>query len=230
MKRTIEMALSELVETDKELKKFEGPAYRALALQVAHYLGLNTDLVTKGENSSAICIGRIVAMFRPIEGTEHIQVELVGPLYNLEGITFTYKKSNDVYPLVSMIAKAIGVMGITELQLLRRISELMSIANIDVTFTYGQVSKDSSVGQVGENNYGIIMEVEDPDIKSVKASFYLQAISQDLVIIATCKAASDIYDGMETKSENPARVVKEICDYVLETFKQILDLACRNSA
>lgn len=221
MERVIEMALSEFVETDKELKTFEGPAYRALALQVAHYLGLDKDLVTKGKNSSAICIGRIVAMFEPIEDTNHIQVELVGPLYNLEGITFTYKKANDVYPLVNMIAKAIGVMGITELQLLRRISELMSIANIDVTFTYGQVS---------ENNYGIIMEVEDPDIKGVKARFYVQAISQDLVIIATCKAASDIYDGMETKSENPARVVKEICDYVLETFKQILDLACRNSA
>lgn len=221
MERTIEMALSEFVETDKELKTFEGPAYRALALQVAHYLGLNTDLVTKGENSSAICIGRIVAMFKPIEDTDHIQVELVGPLYNLEGITFIYKEPKDVYPLVSMIAKAIGVMGITEFHLLRRISELMSIANIDVTFTYGQI---------GENTYGIIMEVEDPDIKGVKARFYLQAISQDLVIIATCKAVSDIYDGMETKSENAARVVKEVCDYVLDTFKQILDLACRNSA
>ena len=221
MERTIEMALSEFVETDKELKTFDGPAYRALALQVAHYLGLNTDLVTKGENSSAICVGRVVAMFRPIEDTEHIQVELVGPLYNLEGITFTYKEPKDIYPLVNMFVKATGVRDTTEFQLLRRISELMSIANIDVIFTYGQI---------GENTYGIIMEVEDPDIRGVKASFYLQAISQDLVIIATCKAASDIYDGMETKSENAARIVKEICDYVLETFKQILDLACRNSA
>ena len=221
MERVIETALSELVETDKELKTFDGPAYRALALQVAHYLGLNTDLVTKGENSSAICIGRIVAMFRPIEGTNHIQVELVGPLYNLEGITFTYKEHKDVYPLVNMIVKATGVSDTTEFQLLRRIQELMSIANIDLTFTYGQI---------GENNYGIIMEAEDPDIKGVKASFYLQAIESSLVIVATCKAASDIYDGIETRSENPARVTKEICDYVLETFKQILDLACRNSA
>ncbi len=160
-------------------------------------------------------------MFQPIEGTEHIQVELVGPLYNLEGITFIYKEPKDIYPLENMLTKATGVRDTTEFQLLRRIQELMSIANIDVAFTYGQI---------GENTYGIIMEVEDPDIKGVKARFYVQAISQDLVIIATCKAASNIYDGMETKSENAARVVKEVCDYVLETFKQILDLACRNSA
>lgn len=221
MERVIEMALSEFVETDKELKTFDGPAYRALALQVAHYLGLNTDLVTKGEKGAAICIGRLIALFQPIEDTNHIQVELVGPLYNLEGIIFIYKEPKDVYPLVNMFVKATGVRDTTEFQLLRRIQELMSIANIDVTFTYGQIS---------ENNYGVIMEVEDPDIKGVKARFYLQAISQDLAIIATCKAASDIYDGMETKSENAARVTKEICDYVLETFKQILDLACRNSA
>ena len=117
MERTIEMALSEFVETDKELKTFEGPAYRALALQVAHYLGLNTDLVTKGENSSAICVGRVVAMFKPIEGTDHIQVELVGPLYNLEGITFTYKEPKDIYPLVNMFVKATGVRDTTEFQL-----------------------------------------------------------------------------------------------------------------
>ena len=75
MERVIEVALSEFVKTDKELKTFDGPAYRALALQVAHYLGLDKDLVTKGKNSSAICIGRLVAMFEPIEDADHIQVE-----------------------------------------------------------------------------------------------------------------------------------------------------------
>lgn len=164
MKRAVEMALSEFVQTDKELKTFDGPAYRALALQVAYYLGLDTNLVTKGEKGAAICIGKVVAMFNPIEDTEHIQVELVGLLYDLEGVTFTYKKPSDIYPLVNMIAKATGARGTTEMQILRRIQAVMRRARLDASFTYGEIK---------ENTYGIIADLELPEIEKAKARFYL---------------------------------------------------------
>ena len=58
MERVVEMALSEFVETDKELKTFEGSTHKALAMQAAYYLGLNTDIVTTGEKASTICIAQ----------------------------------------------------------------------------------------------------------------------------------------------------------------------------
>lgn len=223
MERVIEMALSELVETDKELKTFDGPAYRALALQVAHYLGLDTNLVTKGENSSAICIGRTVAMFKPIEDTNHIQVELVGPLYDLEGVNFTYKKPKDIYPLVNMLVKASGARDTTEMQLLRGIQAVMRKSGVDVSFSYGEIS---------ENTYGVIVDIEYPEVEKAKARFYLQATQHDLETIVTCKAAFDIYDGLEAKNECASIAAKQACLYMLEMFTQVcgVDIKSRVAA
>lgn len=212
MERVIEMALSELVETDKELKTFDGPTYRALALQVAHYLGLDKDLVTKGKNSSAICIGRLVAMFKPIEDTNHIQVELIGPLYDLEGICFTYKQPSDIYPLVNMIVKASGARDTTEMQLLRRIQVTMRKSKVDVSFSYGEIA---------ENTYGVIIDLEYPEVENAKARFYLQATQHDLETIAICKAEADMCDGLETKNECSSIVAQEACLYMLEMFAQV---------
>lgn len=223
MERTIETALSEFVETDKELKTFDGPAYRALALQVAHYLGLDKDLVTKGKNSSAICIGRLVAMFEPIEDTNHIQVELVGPLYNLEGICFTYKQPRDIYPLVNMIVKASGARDTTEMQLLSRIQAVMRKSGVDSSFSYGEIA---------ENTYGVIVDIEYPEVEKAKARFYLQATQHDLETIVTCKAAFDIYDGLEAKNECASIATQEACLYMLEMFTQVcgIDIKSRVAA
>ena len=212
MKRAVEMALSEFVETDKELKTFEGSAHKALAMQAAYYLGLNTDIVTTGEKASAICIGRLIVMFRPIEDSEHIKVVLVGPLYDLEEITFMYKKPSDIYPLVNMIAKASGAMDTTEMQVLRYIQAVMRKARLDTSFTYGEIK---------ENTYGVIVDIEIPEIEKAKARFYLQAIESDLETIVTCKAAIDICDGLEAKNECASIATKEACLYMLEMFAQV---------
>lgn len=219
MSREVEMALFEFVETGRDLKTFDGPAYKALAMQAAYYLGLNTDIVTKGENSSAICIGRTVTMFRPIEDTEHIQVEIVGPLYDLEGITFTYKKPSDIYPLVNMLTKAVGARGITEFQLLRSIQVSMCKAGVDLSFTYGEIN---------ENTYGVIMDVEYPRVEGLKVRFYIQAVEQDLETIATCKAEADLYDGLEAKNESASIVAKEVCMYALKIVEEMGNTIIRN--
>ena len=131
-------------------------------------------------------------MFQPIEGTDHIKVELVGLLYDLEEVVFTYKQPSDIYPLVNMIVKASGAIGTTEMQLLRRIQVTMRKSKVDVSFSYGEIA---------ENTYGVIIDLEYPEVENAKARFYLQATQHDLETIAICKAEADMCDGLETKNE-----------------------------
>ena len=68
--------------------------------------------------------------------------------------------------------------------------------------------------------------------RSAFVSLLAQATQHDLETIVICKAAFDIYDGLEAKNECASIATQEACLYMLEMFTQVcgVDIKSRVAA
>ena len=117
MERKPKLVFERFMKTDEVLKTYDGPPYVAIAKQVAYYAGLNPDLVDINDNVARIRIAGFAFSF--LNNGDTVPLEIFGLTYDLVPVTFTITKPDDIYVVVNLVAKALGLMNTTELQLLR---------------------------------------------------------------------------------------------------------------
>lgn len=211
MERVIGVTLSKLVDA-KELKEFNGPAHRAVALQAAHYLGINTGLVSEGENHSSICIFGFVVVFRAALWPGHVLVEITDPIHESESISFVYKNPGDYKKLLDVFAKVCSINDTAEVQLLKRIQETMHETGTGVSLTYWKISEDL---------YAVETVISHLDTRDVNVRFYLRAPNSDPEADATSWAASITYSDKEFKNKSKLITAAEFFKRLLRLFMQM---------
>lgn len=204
MERKPKLIFGQFVRTDEDLKVYDGPLYAAIAKQVAYYSGLNPDLVVVDDNAARIRIAGFGFSF--INDGDTVPLEIYGLTYDLQPVTFTITKPDDVYTVVNLVAKALGLIGITELQLLRHFQILAKKTGMDYRFTYERTAT---------GDYSLVFTITHPKVAAFKERFTIVAIEKDMTFTIACCADSDKLDGFLAENDSAAIAVSQVCSYIL---------------
>lgn len=210
MERKPKLVFERFVKTDEVLKTYEGPLYAAIAKQVAYYAGLNPDLVDITDNAASIRIAKFVFSF--LNKGDTAVLEITGLVYDSVPVTFTITKADDVYTVVNLITKALGLIGTTELQLLKHFQILAKKAGMEYTFTYEKTAT---------GDYCLIFTIVHPKVAAFKERFTILAIEKDMTITIACAADSDKLDGFLAENDNATIAVGQVCSYILNVVATI---------
>lgn len=210
MERKPKLIFGQFVRTDEDLKTYDGPLYAAIAKQVAYYAGLNPDLVVVNDSAARIRIAGLTFSF--LNNGDTVPLEIFGLAYDLALVTFMITKADDVYTVVNLITKALGLIGTTELQLLKHFQILAKKAGMEYTFTYEKTST---------GDYCLMFTIAHPKVAAFKERFTIVAIKKDMTITIACAADSDKLDGFLAESDNVTIAVSQACSYILNIVATI---------
>lgn len=210
MERKPKLIFERFVKTDDVLKTYDGPLYAAIAKQVAYYAGLNPDLVVVNDSAARIHIAGYVFSF--LNNGDTVPLEIFGLTYDLQLVTFMITKADDVYTVVNLVTKALGLTGITELQLLKHFQILAKKAGMDYRFTYEKTTA---------GDYGLVFTVSSPKVAAFKERFTILAFEKDMTFIIACCADSDKLDGFLAENDSAAIAIGQACSYILSILNSI---------
>ena len=115
-------------------------------------------------------------------------------------------KADDVYTVVNLVAKALGLMNTTELQLLRHFQLLAKKTGMDYRFTYEKATS-------GDCN--LVFTIIHPKVDAFKERFTILAIKKDMTFTIACQADSDKLDGFLAENDSATIAVSQVCSYIL---------------
>lgn len=210
MERKPMTIFGQFVKTDEVLKTYDGPLYAAIAKQVAYYAGLNPDLVDINDNVARIRIAGFAFSF--LNNGDTVPLEIFGLANDLALVTFMITKADDVYTVVNLVTKALGLTGITELQILKHLQILAKKAGMDYRFTYEKTTT---------GDYGLVFTVSNPKVEAFKERFTILAFEKDMTFIIACVADSDKLDGFLAESDSAAIAIGQACSYILSILTSI---------
>lgn len=210
MERKPKLIFGQFVKTDETLKTYDGPLYAAIAKQAAYYAGLNPDLVAITDSAASIRIAKFVFSF--LNKGDTAVLEITGLAYDSVPVTFTIAKAGDIYLVVNLITKALGLIGTTELQLLKHFQILAKKAGMDYHFTYEKTST---------GDYCLMFTIAHPKVAAFKERFTILAIEKDMIITIACAADSDKLDGFLAESDSITVAVGQVCSYILNIVATI---------
>lgn len=210
MERKPKLVFERFVKTDEVLKTYDGPLYAAIAKQVAYYAGLNPDLVVVNDSVARIRIAGLTFSF--LNNGDTVPLEIFGLAYDLALVTFMITKADDVYRVVNLVAKALGLVGTTELQLLKHFQLLAKKAGMDYSFTY----EETFAGE-----YSLVLTLTHPKVDAFKERFTILAIEKDMSFTVACCADSDKMDGFLAESDSITIAVGQVCSYILSILTSI---------
>ena len=204
MERKPKLVFERFMKTDEALKTYDGPLYVAIAKQVAYYAGLNPDLVDINDNVARIRIAGYAFSF--LNNGDTVPLEIFGLTYDLQPVTFMITKADDVYTVVNLVAKALGLMNTTELQLLRHFQLLAKKTGMDYRFTYEKATS---------GDYNLVFTIIHPKVDAFKERFTILAIEKDMTFTIACQADSDKLDGFLAENDSATIAVSQVCSYIL---------------
>lgn len=204
MERKPKLVFERFIKTDEVLKTYDGPLYAAIAKQVAYYAGLNPDLVVINDNVARICIAGFAFSF--LNNGDTVPLEIFGLTYDLVPMTFTITEADDVYVVVNLVAKALGLAHTTELQLLKHFQLLAKKTGMDYCFTYEKMTS---------GDYSTVFTIIHPKVDAFKERFTILAIEKDMTFTIACCADSDKLDGFLAENDSATIAVSQVCSYIL---------------
>lgn len=210
MERKPMTIFGQFVKTDEVLKTYDGPLYAAIAKQVAYYAGLNPDLVEINDSVARIRIAGFAFSF--LNNGDTVPLEIFGLANDLALVTFMITKADDVYTVVNLVTKALGLTGITELQILKHLQILAKKAGMDYRFTYEKTTA---------GDYGLVFTVSNPKVEAFKERFTILAFEKDMTFIIACAADSDKLDGFLAENDSAAIAIGQACSYILSILTSI---------